>query len=59
VDLGIAALTHVLCLPRGSGELLFALARIAGWIAHAIEEYERPSALRRRAVYTGPRPGQT
>lgn len=56
VDLGIAALTHVLRLPRGTGEMLFALARIAGWIAHAIEEYERPSALRPRAVYTGPRP---
>jgi citrate synthase len=57
VDLGIAALTHVLRLPRGTGELLFALARIAGWLAHAIEEYERPSALRPRAVYTGRRPG--
>jgi len=56
VDLGIAALTHVLSLPRGTGELLFALARLAGWIAHAIEEYEHPSALRQRAVYTGPRP---
>jgi citrate synthase len=56
VDLGIAALTHVLRLPRGTGELLFALARIAGWIAHAIEEYEQPSALRPRAVYTGLRP---
>jgi citrate synthase len=57
VDLGIAALTHVHRLPRGTGELLFALARIAGWLAHAIEEYEHPSALRPRAVYTGPRPG--
>jgi citrate synthase len=57
VDMGIAALTHVLRLPRGTGELLFALARIAGWLAHAIEEYEQPSALRPRAVYTGPRPG--
>lgn len=57
VDLGIAALTHVLRLPHGTGELLFALARIAGWLAHAIEEYEQPSALRPRAVYTGPRPG--
>lgn len=57
VDLGIAGLTHVLGLPRGTGEVLFALARISGWLAHAIEEYEQPSALRPRAVYTGPRPG--
>ncbi len=57
VDLAIAALGHVLELPRGTGELLFALARIAGWIAHALEEYERPSPLRLRAVYTGMRSG--
>src|SRR5262249_54056721 len=55
VDVAIAALGHVLELPRGTGELLFALARIAGWIAHALEEYERPSPLRLRAVYTGVR----
>lgn len=56
VDLGIAALTHAFRLPRGTGELLFALARMSGWIAHAIEEYEQPSELRPRAVYTGSRP---
>jgi citrate synthase len=56
VDLAVAAMTHVLELPRGTGELLFALARIAGWMAHALEEYERPSPLRLRAVYTGVRP---
>jgi citrate synthase len=56
VDLAVAAMTHVLDLPRGTGELLFALARIAGWMAHALEEYERPSPLRLRAVYTGVRP---
>jgi citrate synthase len=57
VDLGIAAMTHVLGFPLGTGELIFALARIAGWTAHAIEEYEHPSALRPRAVYVGVRPG--
>ncbi len=55
VDLALAAVTHVLDLPRGTGELCFALARIAGWVAHALEEYERPSPLRLRTVYTGPR----
>jgi citrate synthase len=58
VDLGIAAVTHVLGFARGSGELLFAFARMAGWIAHALEEYERPSRIRPRAVYTGVRPGE-
>jgi len=56
VDLAVAAATHVLDLPRGTGELLFALARIAGWVAHALEEYEHPSPLRLRAIYTGSRP---
>ncbi len=58
VDLGIAAVTHVLGLARGSGELLFAFARMAGWVAHALEEYEQPSHIRPRAVYTGVRPGE-
>jgi citrate synthase len=56
VDLGIAAVSHVLGFARGTGELLFALARMAGWIAHALEEYERPSRIRPRALYTGVRP---
>jgi len=55
VDLAVAAMAHVLELPRGTGELIFALARIAGWMAHALEEYEHPSPLRLRAVYTGVR----
>jgi citrate synthase len=56
VDLGIAALVHVLGLVPGAGEVVFALARMAGWLAHALEEYERPSTIRPRAVYTGVRP---
>jgi citrate synthase len=55
-DLGIAALAHVLDLCHGAGELIFALARMAGWIAHALEEYDSPSAIRPRALYTGPSP---
>ncbi|HEY8558751.1 MAG TPA: citrate synthase, partial [Actinomycetes bacterium] len=39
---------------------IFATARTAGWIAHALEEYERDVPIRPRAVYTGPAPtGQT
>ena len=55
VDLALAAMTHAFELPRGTGELLFAVARIAGWVAHAIEEYARPSNLRPRALYVGAR----
>ena len=38
---------------RGSGEAVFAVARTAGWIAHALEAYAGPGPLRPRAVYTG------
>jgi citrate synthase len=40
----------------GAGEAVFAIARTVGWLAHAIEEYARPSPLRPRAVYLGPPP---
>lgn len=55
VDAGLAALALAAdFLPR-SGELIFALARIAGWIAHAIEARpERP--VRFRATYVGEKP---
>jgi citrate synthase len=37
----------------GTGEALFGIARTAGWIAHAMEEYEHRTPLRLRAVYIG------
>lgn len=55
IDFGLGAMSYCLELPVGAGELVFAVARMAGWIAHAMEEYERPSRLRPRAVYVGPR----
>ncbi|HEX3792785.1 MAG TPA: citrate synthase [Pseudonocardiaceae bacterium] len=57
VDLTLAALVHALDLRPDAGELIFGLARVAGWVAHAIEEFREPG-LRFRAtgVYTGPRP---
>jgi citrate synthase len=38
----------------GTGEAVFAVARTAGWIAHALEAYAGDGPLRLRAVYTGP-----
>jgi citrate synthase len=35
---------------------MFAVARTVGWLAHAMEEYARPTPLRLRASYTGPLP---
>ncbi len=56
VDVALAALTFCADMPPGSGEAVFALARSAGWIAHALEQYEQPTFMRARVDYTGPRP---
>ncbi|QYC43404.1 Citrate synthase 2 [Nonomuraea coxensis DSM 45129] len=54
VDFALAVLTAVAGMIPGAGEAIFAVARVAGWLAHAIEEYERGALLRLRASYTGP-----
>ena len=53
IDLAIATMARVAGMIRGSGEAMFAVARTAGWIAHALEAYAGPGPLRPRAVYTG------
>jgi citrate synthase len=53
VDLGLAALVQACGLRTGSGETVFALARMVGWLAHAMEEYPQGLRFRPRAVYTG------
>ena len=55
VDLALAVLAHALDLDPGATELIFALARCGGWIAHALAEYaETPLRLRPEGRYTGP-----
>jgi citrate synthase len=56
VDFALAALSRGLRLEAGASEALFAIARLAGWLAHAMEEYAEPTAIRQRAVYTGAQP---
>ncbi|MCX5400232.1 citrate synthase [Streptomyces sp. NBC_00102] len=59
VDLALAVLSVSMGMPAEAGETVFAVARTAGWIAHALEEYaERPLRLRPRGRYTGPPPPQ-
>ncbi|MEU8797574.1 citrate/2-methylcitrate synthase [Spirillospora sp. NPDC048819] len=53
IDFALAALGAVAGLVPGAGEAVFAVARTAGWLAHALEEYGRRGPLRPRAVYTG------
>ncbi|MFF8957307.1 citrate/2-methylcitrate synthase [Streptomyces sp. NPDC014894] len=57
VDLALAVLSVGSGMKPEAGETVFAVARTAGWIAHALEEYEERSLrLRPSGHYTGPRP---
>lgn len=53
VDVALAALLAVLGLPPTAGPGLFAVARSAGWLAHALEQRAAGHLLRPRARYTG------
>jgi citrate synthase len=53
-DLGLAALTAALGVAPAIGSGLFAVARAAGWLAHALEQRATGHLLRPRARYTGP-----
>jgi citrate synthase len=56
VDFGLVVVSRSLDLERGSALTLMALGRMAGWVAHAIEQYERDQLIRPRARYVGPEP---
>jgi citrate synthase len=56
IDFALAVLAGVAGMIPGAGEAVFAVARTAGWLAHALEEYARRTPLRPRALYTGPPP---
>lgn len=53
LELALVILTRRLDLPRGSAFGLFATGRIAGWIAHVVEQRQQGHVLRPRAKYTG------
>jgi citrate synthase len=56
VDFAIASLAERHDMVDGAGEIIFAVARTAGWLAHAVEEYPHRLRFRGRATYTGPQP---
>ncbi|WP_327708491.1 citrate synthase [Streptomyces sp. NBC_00464] len=59
VDLALAVFSVSSGMAAEAGETVFAIARTAGWIAHALEEYgERPLRMRPSGQYTGPQPPQ-
>ncbi|MEN9627306.1 MAG: hypothetical protein RJA10_533 [Pseudomonadota bacterium] len=56
LDFALVALRRSLGAPEGAAFSLFALARTAGWIAHALEQQDSGALIRPRAAYVGPRP---
>jgi citrate synthase len=57
IELALAVLASVAGMVPGAGEAIFAVARTAGWLAHALEEYARATPIRPRGIYTGPQAG--
>ena len=60
IDFALAAFTFSCRLHPDAAEAVFAIARTAGWIAHALEEYgEAELRFRPRGRYLGVRPTDT
>jgi citrate synthase len=53
IDFTLASLAHLAGMRRGASEAIFGVARSVGWLAHAMEEYERRTSIRPRAIYVG------
>jgi citrate synthase len=56
IDFALVGMAERLGLPDEAAFALFAVARCAGWIAHAVEQGQSPSLIRPRARYVGPAP---
>ena len=54
IDFALVLLEKRLKLPRGSAFAIFATGRVAGWIAHALEQWAEGRLIRPRAAYVGP-----
>jgi citrate synthase len=59
VDFALAAVVKAHGLGDGASPTIFTVARIAGIVAHALEEYEHRLRFRPRASYVGPAPPST
>jgi citrate synthase len=53
IDFALATLAKVTGMVTGAAEAVFAVARVTGWTAHALEAYTT-APIRPRAIYTGP-----
>jgi citrate synthase len=55
IDWALAVFVRAAGMTHGASEAVMAIARIAGWIAHALEEYKSPTKFPWQALYVGPR----
>src|SRR6185437_5385743 len=56
VEINAALLLDAVGLPRDAFTPVFAVARCAGWLAHAMEQQREGRLVRPSSVYVGPRP---
>ena len=56
IDFMLAALCHVHALPAAPALVTFAAGRLAGWLAHALEQQDTGKLIRPRARYSGVAP---
>ena len=56
IDFMLAAICHANALPATPALVMFAAGRLAGWLAHALEQQAEGKLIRPRARYTGVEP---
>jgi citrate synthase len=56
VEINAALLLDAVGLPRDAFMPVFAIARCAGWLAHAMEQQREGRLVRPSSAYVGPRP---
>jgi citrate synthase len=58
VEINAALLLDAVGLPRDAFMPVFAVARSAGWLAHAMEQQQTGRLIRPSSAYVGPRPDE-
>lgn len=58
IDFMLAAICHAYALPATPALVMFAAGRLAGWLAHALEQQAHGGLIRPRARYAGVQPTQ-
>jgi citrate synthase len=53
IDWALAVFVRSAGMLHGASEAIMAVARVAGWIAHALEEYRAPTKFPSRVLYVG------